>query len=70
MGWGWLVCHGAHTSTAQSVISPRHTRNRDQPRSRLQFSFNPGIWGSWVTWLGELLPWIASPGTELEQGFL
>lgn len=29
----------------------------------------PGIWGSWATWLGELLPWRASPATELEQGF-
>lgn len=70
VGWGWLVCHGAHTFTAQSVTSPRHTRDRDQPRSRLQFSFNRGIWGSWATWLGELLPWRASPATELEQGFL
>lgn len=70
VGWGWLVCHGVHTSIAQTVTSPRHTCNRDQPRSRLQFFFNWGIWGSWAIWLGELLPWKASPATELKQGFL
>ena len=45
MGWGWLVCHSVHTSTAQSVTSPRCACDRGQPSSRLPFSFNRGDLG-------------------------
>lgn len=43
MGWGWLVCHGAHIYSSKRDFS-RHMHCEGPTKVRLQFSFYQGIW--------------------------